>query len=127
MRHLHHLKVLIATDVSARGIDISDVEFVVNYDLPEVSENYVHRIGRTGRGNSKGIAISFCSEEEKEILEEIESFLDKKIKIMNLEKDDYLDTLQLTEEKLDDWKSVISEIDEGKEIKKKLKKKRKKK
>ncbi len=60
------LKILIATDVSARGIDIPNVDFVVNYDLPESSENYVHRVGRTGRGRQKGQAVSFCSTEEKE-------------------------------------------------------------
>jgi len=58
-------KILIATDLSARGIDIPDVTHVINYDLPEKPENYVHRIGRTGRGFNKGIAVSFCSTEEK--------------------------------------------------------------
>ncbi len=56
--------IVIATDVSARGIDIPNVEFVINYDLPEVSENYVHRVGRTGRGVNKGTAVSFCSQDE---------------------------------------------------------------
>ena len=74
------IKVLIATDVSARGIDIPGVQYVVNYDLPELSENYVHRVGRTGRGKEKGNAVSFCSEDEKSILKEIESFLGKPIK-----------------------------------------------
>ncbi|PJC67697.1 MAG: hypothetical protein CO017_11065, partial [Zetaproteobacteria bacterium CG_4_8_14_3_um_filter_59_5] len=58
-------RILIATDVSARGIDVPDVQFVINYDLPEKAENYVHRVGRTGRGENKGEAISFCSSEEK--------------------------------------------------------------
>jgi ATP-dependent RNA helicase RhlE len=62
-------KVLIATDVSARGIDIPNVDYVVNYDLPEQTENYVHRVGRTGRGTQRGHAVSFCSEEEKPLLE----------------------------------------------------------
>ena len=62
------VKVLIATDVSARGIDIPDVDYVVNYDLPDVAENYVHRVGRTGRGKQKGRAVSFCSPEEKPIV-----------------------------------------------------------
>ena len=62
------LKVLIATDVSARGIDIPNVEYVVNYDLPDNLENYVHRVGRTGRGDKKGQAVSFCSSQEKELL-----------------------------------------------------------
>jgi len=62
-----------------RGTDIPNVDFVVNYDLPEVPENYVHRVGRTGRGTKKGQAVSFCSSEEKETLEEIESFPNKEI------------------------------------------------
>ena len=53
--------ILIATDVSARGIDIPNINYVINYDLPDKAENYVHRVGRTGRGTKKGIAISFCS------------------------------------------------------------------
>ncbi len=59
------VKIMITTDVNARGIDIPDVDFVVNYDLPDVPENYVHRVGRTGRGVKKGQAVSFCSTEEK--------------------------------------------------------------
>ncbi len=67
--------VLIATDVSARGIDLPGITHVINYDIPDDPENYVHRIGRTGRGFAKGDAISFCSPEEKEKLEAIESFI----------------------------------------------------
>lgn len=69
------LKILIATHVSARGIDIPNVDYVINYDLPEEPENYVHRIGRTGRGTLKGKAISFCSLEEKPLLQQIETFI----------------------------------------------------
>lgn len=61
------IKVMIATDVSARGIDIPNVDFVVNYDMPDVDENYVHRVGRTGRGRNKGYAVSYCSQEEAEV------------------------------------------------------------
>ncbi|MBY0385625.1 DEAD/DEAH box helicase [bacterium] len=82
-------KVLIATDVSARGIDIPDVTHVINYDLPEKPENYVHRIGRTGRGFNKGIAVSFCSPEEKPQLEAIELLLNKKIDVIKVSKTDY--------------------------------------
>ncbi len=67
--------ILIATDVSARGIDIPDVTHVINYDLPEKPENYVHRIGRTGRGFNKGIAVYFCASEEKPQLDEIQQLL----------------------------------------------------
>jgi ATP-dependent RNA helicase RhlE len=82
-------KVLIATDVSARGIDIPDVTHVINYDLPEKPENYVHRIGRTGRGFNKGIAVSFCSPEEKPLLEEIEKLLTKKVEVIKVSQEDY--------------------------------------
>ncbi len=82
-------KILIATDLSARGIDIPDVTHVINYDLPEKPENYVHRIGRTGRGFNKGIAVSFCSQEEKPLLEEIQTLLTKPIDVIKVSKSDY--------------------------------------
>ena len=103
------VKVLIATDISARGIDIPNVEFVVNYDLPEVSENYVHRVGRTGRGREKGSAVSFCSEEEKDILKEIEQFLGREVTVMEIGKNDYKDTLDFTEDIDGNWKSLIDD------------------
>jgi len=87
--------ILIATDVSARGIDIPDVNYVINYDLPEKAENYVHRVGRTGRGVHKGVALSFCSKDEKERLEEIQQFLTKKIEVIKLGKKDYARTLDI--------------------------------
>merc|ERR1712137_360114 len=59
------LKVLVATDIAARGIDVEDLSLVVNYYLPNVSETYVHRIGRTGRANASGTALSFCDKEER--------------------------------------------------------------
>jgi ATP-dependent RNA helicase RhlE len=64
--------VLVATDVAARGVDVKDVGLVVNYDLPNEPESYVHRIGRTARAGAEGRAVSFCSEEELEFLREIE-------------------------------------------------------
>jgi ATP-dependent RNA helicase RhlE len=85
--------ILIATDVSARGIDIPDVDYVVNYDLPEKPENYVHRVGRTGRGIRKGIAISFCSKDEKERLDEIQQLLKKEIEVIKISKRDYARTI----------------------------------
>lgn len=81
--------ILIATDVSARGIDIPDVTHVINYDLPEKPENYVHRIGRTGRGFNKGIAVTFCSKPELPLLEEIEELINKKIEEMKVSKAAY--------------------------------------
>lgn len=82
-------QILIATDVSARGIDVPNVTHVINYDLPEKPENYVHRIGRTGRGFNKGIAVSFCAPEEKELLQEIEGLLGKKIEVLKVSTVDY--------------------------------------
>jgi ATP-dependent RNA helicase RhlE len=70
--------VLVATDVAARGLDIDEVSHVVNYDLPNVAETYVHRIGRTGRAGATGIAVSFCDQEEREYLRDIEKLLGKK-------------------------------------------------
>lgn len=117
------VNVLIATDVSARGIDIPNVKFVFNYDLPEVPENYVHRVGRTGRGVQRGTAVSFCSKEEKPILEEIQSYLDKEIKVIDLSKEDYIEIKGMSIENTD-WKSLLKEADEwDKKIKKPFKKK----
>ncbi|GBE03268.1 ATP-dependent RNA helicase RhlE [bacterium BMS3Abin09] len=81
--------ILIATDVSARGIDIPDVNYVINYDLPDKPENYVHRVGRTGRGVNKGDALSFCSKSEQELLEEIQQFITKDIEVIKVTKQDY--------------------------------------
>ncbi|MEA3505755.1 MAG: DEAD/DEAH box helicase [Bacteroidota bacterium] len=119
------IKVLIATDVSARGIDISNVEYVVNYDLPEKSENYVHRVGRTGRGKEKGKAIAFCSIDEKPILEEIESFLGQEVKVLNIDKSSYKETIELTKDQSWDWKALIVEENENEKKRKKLKIKKK--
>ena len=69
------LKVLVATDIAARGIDVDDLALVINYDLPNVSETYVHRIGRTGRANASGIALSFCMGDERSYLKDIEKLI----------------------------------------------------
>jgi ATP-dependent RNA helicase RhlE len=115
-------KILIATDISARGIDIPNVDFVINYDLPEESENYVHRVGRTGRGTQKGMAVSFCSTEGKEILHEIEGFLQKEIAVMTIKRTEYEETIDLSEASKHDWQTLIEE-NEAFEKKKKKKKK----
>ena len=74
-------RVLIATDIAARGIDIDKLEMVINYDLPEVAETYVHRIGRTGRAGNTGIALSFCAEEEKSYLRDIQRLTGKRLEV----------------------------------------------
>lgn len=73
------IRVLIATDIAARGIDIQQLELVINYDLPDVAETYVHRIGRTGRAGHAGTALSFCSLEEHNMLREIQKLTGKKL------------------------------------------------
>jgi ATP-dependent RNA helicase RhlE len=67
--------VLVATDVAARGVDVKDVGLVVNFDLPNEPEAYVHRIGRTARAGAEGRAVSFCSDDELEYLREIEKII----------------------------------------------------
>jgi ATP-dependent RNA helicase RhlE len=122
------VNILIATDVSSRGIDIPNVDFVINYDLPEKVENYVHRVGRTGRASKKGKAISFCSKGEKEILKEIEDYLDKPVSKLDISKNDYLQTLEFSDESHSDWKTLINQVaDLDKKMKKKKKSGKKKK
>ena len=75
------LKALVATDIAARGIDISELSHVFQLDLPEVPETYVHRIGRTGRAGAEGTAVAFCSPEEEEYLAAIEKLIRKKIPV----------------------------------------------
>jgi len=108
------VKVLIATDVSARGIDIPEVEYVINYDLPQLPESYVHRIGRTGRGNKKGMAYSFCCSEEKNLLKSIEEYIEKKISIIKLDKDTYSDIVDFSEQSESDWKTLIKNFESEK-------------
>lgn len=78
----HKIKVLVATDIAARGIDVEELAYVVNNDLPEVPETYVHRIGRTGRAGRSGIAVSFCSSEEMPLLKDIQKLIGKKISVV---------------------------------------------
>ncbi len=75
------MHVLIATDIAARGIDVEELSLVINYDLPNIPETYVHRIGRTGRASASGIAISFCDDEEKDYLRDIQKLIDQKIPV----------------------------------------------
>lgn len=76
------IRALVATDIAARGIDIEDLPFVINYELPNVPETYVHRIGRTGRAGKTGVAVSLCDFDEKEYLTDIEKLIKKKIRVV---------------------------------------------
>lgn len=76
-------RVLVATDIAARGIDVDDLEYVINFEMSNIAETYVHRIGRTGRAGAKGTAISFCDAEEKEYLRDVEKLIAKKIKVVD--------------------------------------------
>jgi ATP-dependent RNA helicase RhlE len=74
-------RILVATDIAARGIDIDELSHVINYELPNIPESYVHRIGRTGRAGASGIAIAFCDAEEKEYLRDIQKLIGKNIPV----------------------------------------------
>ncbi len=78
-------RVLIATDIAARGIDIDELTHVINYEIPNIPETYVHRIGRTGRAGASGIALTFCDQEEIEFLKDIHKLIAKEIPV----KDDH--------------------------------------
>lgn len=110
-------KVLITTDVAARGIDIPDVDYVINYDLPDDPENYVHRVGRTGRGEKKGQALAFCSSDEKPLLSAIEEYTGEEIEHYELENGEYLDILKDTEDGTYNWEKLIRDAnkEDGKE------------
>ncbi|MGL4851403.1 MAG: DEAD/DEAH box helicase [Phocaeicola sp.] len=75
-------RVIVATDIAARGIDIANLSWVINFDLPDVPETYVHRIGRTGRAGNKGVAISFCNTEERDNLKDIQKLIGKRLNLI---------------------------------------------
>ena len=77
-------RILIATDLIARGIDVTDVSHVINFDIPETTENYIHRIGRTGRADKNGIAITFITEKDLDILNAIQELMQKEVPIMEV-------------------------------------------
>jgi ATP-dependent RNA helicase RhlE len=76
------IRVLVATDIAARGIDVDDLSHVINYELPNIAETYVHRIGRTGRAGLSGIALSFCDVEEREFLRDINKLITNNIPVI---------------------------------------------
>lgn len=77
------IRVLVATDIAARGIDIDKLQYVVNFDIPNVAETYVHRIGRSGRAGEAGVSISLCEPEENDYLKDIEKLINQKIPVVN--------------------------------------------
>jgi ATP-dependent RNA helicase RhlE len=79
------LRVLVATDIAARGIDVDDISHVINYDLPNISESYVHRIGRTARAGADGTAFSFCAADERDFLRDIEKLIRMEIEVADHE------------------------------------------
>ncbi len=83
----NHLNILVATDVAARGLDVQGVDLVINYDLPGDSESYVHRIGRTGRAGSEGVALSLVSDKDVDALTRIQDFLKRKLDVGFIETD----------------------------------------
>ena len=76
------LRVLVATDIAARGIDIDKLKYVINYDIPNIAETYVHRIGRCGRAGDEGVSISMCEPEENAYVKDIEKLIDQKIEVI---------------------------------------------
>jgi ATP-dependent RNA helicase RhlE len=92
-------RMLIATDIVARGLDISDVSHVVNFDVPDVAENYMHRIGRTGRADKNGVSITFITKADSEFRSNIETLMNKKISIVKMPVDVSI-SLELTEDEL---------------------------
>src|SRR5699024_3328841 len=82
---------------------------VINYDLPEEPENYVHRVGRTGRGEEKGMAIAFCADKEKELLEAIEKYTGNPIPIFEVSKNDYQNILEDSDDETDNWRALLEE------------------
>ena len=117
------IRILVATDVSARGIDIPNVDYVINYDMPDVAENYVHRVGRTGRGRNKGQAISFCAKEERPLLKEIEDYISVTIEVLTTDRAEYEDTILFSDDGTNNWKALIRK-DEADKLKRRKKKKK---
>jgi ATP-dependent RNA helicase RhlE len=79
----HSTRVLVATDIAARGIDVDELQYVINYEIPNIPETYVHRIGRTGRAGLNGTALSFCDAQEKAYLRDIEKLIGKRIPVID--------------------------------------------
>ena len=114
-------RLMVATDVSARGIDIADVTHVINYDLPDQADNYVHRVGRTGRGDKRGIAYTFCAPEEHEKLRAVEEYTGTEIKVVELDRSEYRKTKEYNRIDNMDLGALMDEVEETLKRKKKRK------
>lgn len=106
------VQMLITTDVAARGIDIPGVNYVVNYDVPEQPENYVHRVGRTGRGMDKGYALTLADPNETPLIDAIEKYMEEQISILRMDKQDREATIDFSEDGKNDWRSLIKDDDD---------------
>ncbi|NDB33761.1 MAG: DEAD/DEAH box helicase, partial [Flavobacteriia bacterium] len=102
-------KILITTDVACRGIDIPEVEYVINYDLPDNPENYVHRCGRTGRGNRRGQALSFCSPGELSLLDAIEAYTGHEVERYQMSSEEYLEIMKDSLDPDENWRKLIKD------------------
>lgn len=103
------VQMLISTDVAARGIDIPGVDYVVNYDVPEEPENYVHRVGRTGRGMAKGYALTFSDEGERPLIDAIEAYMQENIPVLQMDRQDREATVDFSDDAANDWRSLIAD------------------
>ena len=119
-------RIMVTTDVSARGLDIPGVEVVVNYDMPSEAETYVHRVGRTGRGKNKGVAISFCSEEERSRLAEIEGLLGRKLPRVRMPVEEDMSEIDFLGGTESDWKTLIEKDREARAALARAKRRKKK-
>lgn len=92
-------RVLIATDIIARGLDVAEVSHVINFDLPEIVENYIHRIGRTGRADRKGVALTFVTESDEEVLDSIQTLMNYEVPVLENPEDLLISDIQMEFEK----------------------------
>jgi len=119
-------KVMIATDVAARGLDFKAIDIVINYDIPDQAENYVHRIGRSGRAKNKGLAYSFLSSEEDKYWKPVIEFLGYEPDEVFLSSQEIEDTITFSNQFTPNLKALLTEIDDDEAFKKAKKKKHKK-
>ena len=103
------IRILVSTDVTARGIDVSDVSHVINFDVPLIYEDYVHRIGRTGRARKSGKAITFCTESEKYHIQKIEEIIRQSIPVSEMPK-----SIEITDTPFEERQEMMMEIDRQK-------------